>query len=122
MIIRWFLNTLMLMLTAYLVPGIYFATPWSALVTSLIFGLVNAVIRPIMVVLTLPINILTFGLFTLVINALMFWLTSSIVKGFEVANFSAAFWGAVVYWLIITVVNYLFEDKPQVIKVKSKKR
>lgn len=120
LLIRWFLNTLVLMLTAYLVPGIYFATPWSALMTSLIFGLVNAVIRPIMIILTLPVNIITLGLFTLIINALMFWLTSSIVKGFEVADFGAAFWGALVYWIIITLINYLFEDKPKVIKVKSK--
>jgi putative membrane protein len=119
-LIRWFLNTLVLIITAYLVPGIYFATPWSALMTSLIFGLVNSVIRPIMIILTLPINIVTLGLFTLIINALMFWLTSTIVKGFEVTNFSAAFWGALVYWIIITLINYAFGDKPKVVKVRSK--
>jgi len=120
-LIRWFLNTLVLMLTAYLVSGIYFATPWSALMTSLIFGLVNSVIRPIMIILTLPVNIVTLGLFTLIINALMFWLTSTIVKGFEVTNFSAAFWGALVYWLIVTMINYVFSDKPKVVKVRSQK-
>lgn len=119
-LIRWFLNTLVLMLTAYLVPGIYFTTSWSALMTSLIFGLVNSVIRPIMIILTLPINIATLGLFTLIINALMLWLTSTIVKGFEVTNFSAAFWGALVYWIIITLINYAFGDKPKVVKVRSK--
>lgn len=121
MLLRWLLNTLILLLTANFVPGIFFASFWSALVTSLIFGLVNAVIRPIMIILTLPINIITLGLFTLIINALMFWLTSTIVKGFEVADFAAAFWGALIYWLIVTLVNYLFEDKPQVVKVKSRK-
>jgi putative membrane protein len=74
-----------------------------------------------MIILTLPINILTFGLFTLVINALMFWLTSSIVKGFEVVNFSAAFWGALIYWVIISLLNYLFEEKPTKVKVKRRK-
>jgi putative membrane protein len=120
LLLRWLLNTLVLILTAYLVPGIYFATPWSALATSLVFGLVNAVIRPAMIILTLPINILTLGLFTLIINALMFWLTSTIVKGFEVADFSSAFWGALVYWIIITLINYFFGDKPKVAKVRSR--
>jgi uncharacterized membrane protein YvlD (DUF360 family) len=50
----------------------------------------------------------------------MFWLTSTIVKGFEVANFSAAFWGALIYWVIITLINYIFGDKPKVVKVQSK--
>jgi len=74
-----------------------------------------------MIILTLPINIVTLGLFTLIINALMFWLTSTIVKGFEVTNFSAAFWGALVYWLIVTMINYVFSDKPKVVKVRSQK-
>jgi len=119
-IIRWILNTLILMLVAGIVPGISFSSFWSALITSLIFGFINAIIRPLMIILTLPINILTLGLFTLIINALMFWLASTIVKGFEVANFSAAFWGALVYWILITIVNLIFEEKPTVVKVKSR--
>jgi len=119
--LRWLLNTVVLMIVAYIVPGVSFSGFWPALITSAIFGLINAVIRPIMIVLTLPINILTLGLFTLIINALMFWLTATIVKGFEVANFGAAFWGALVYWLIITFINYLFEDHPTKVKVKSRR-
>lgn len=119
--LRWLLNTFILMLVAYIVPGVSFSGFWSALITSAIFGLVNAVIRPLMIILTLPINVLTLGLFTLIINALMFWLTASIVKGFEVANFSAAFWGAFAYWIIITFINYIFEDRPTKVKVKSRK-
>ena len=121
LLLRWLLNTLILMLVAYIVPGVAFSSFWSALITSLIFGLINAVIRPLMIILTLPINILTLGLFTLIINALMLWLASSIVKGFEVANFAAAFWGALVYWLIITFINFLFEDRPAKVNVKSRK-
>jgi len=68
----------------------------------------------------LPINIITLGLFTLIVNALMFWLASTIVKGFEVTGFAAAFWGALAYWIIIVVINYLFEDRPTKIKVKSR--
>lgn len=119
--LRWLLNTFILMFVAYLVPGVTFSGFWPALLTSAIFGLINAIIRPVMILLTLPINIITFGLFTLVINALMFWLTSTIVKGFEVANFSAAFWGALVYWIIITFINYLYEDRPTKVKVKRRK-
>lgn len=121
LILRWLLNTLVLMLVAYIVPGVTFSSFWSALITSAIFGLINAVIRPLMIILTLPINILTLGLFTLIINALMFWLASSIVKGFEVANFSAAFWGALVYWLIITLINFLFQDRPARATTRSRK-
>lgn len=115
LILRWVLNTLILLLVSNVVPGINFASFWSALIASLIFGLVNAVIRPLMILLTLPVNIVTFGLFTLVINALMFWLTSSIVKGFDVMSFGAAFWGALVYWLVVMVINYLL-DKPSSVK------
>ncbi len=118
-ILRWLLNTFILMLVAYVVPGISFSGFWPALITSAIFGLINATVRPLMIVLTLPINILTLGFFTLIINALMFWLAASIVKGFYVANFAAAFWGALIYWIIVTVINYLFEDRPTKVKVKS---
>ena len=114
--LRWLINTLVLMIVANIVPGVDIASFWTALVTSLIFGLINAIIRPLMILLTLPVNILTFGLFTLIINALMFWLTSSIVKGFDVTSFGAAFWGALVYWIIIMIINY-FLDAP----VKAKR-
>ena len=119
-LLRWLLNTLILLLVAYLVPGVNFTSFWAALVTSIIFGLINAVVRPVMIILTLPINILTLGLFTLMINALMFWLASTIVRGFEVAGFWPAFWGALVYWLVTMVLNFLFEDKSEAIKVKSR--
>lgn len=78
---------------------------------ALVIGLVNALIRPILLLLTLPVNIVTLGLFTLVINGLMFWLASSIVKGFTVTDFSAAFFGALVYWLVSWLVNGLFFAK-----------
>lgn len=108
---RWLLNTLVLILVSAIVPGIQFSSFWSALITSAVFGLINALIRPFIIILTLPVNILTLGLFTLVINALMFWLASNIVKGFEIQNFAAAFWGALVYWIIVTAINYLEQPK-----------
>jgi len=102
---------MVLLLVANIVPGVDFTSFWAALIAALILGLVNAVIRPIMLLLTLPINILTFGIFTLIINGLMFWLVSTIVKGFNIMGFGAAFWGALVYWIIIMIINY-FIDRP----------
>lgn len=110
LILRWILNTLVLILVAKLTPGISFASFWAALIASLVLGFLNALIRPLLIVLTLPINILTLGIFTLIINALMFWLASAIVKGFEIQNFSAAFWGALIYSIIVMIINY-FEMK-----------
>lgn len=95
------------MIVSFIVPGIEFSSFWSALITSAVFGLINALVRPILLILTLPVNILTLGLFTLIINALMFWLAGSIVKGFYIQGFAAAFWGALVYWIIVTLINFL---------------
>ncbi len=114
--LRWILNTFILMLVAHLAPGVSIESFWSALITSLIFGLINAVIRPALLLLTLPINFLTLGLFTLVINALMFWLAGSIVKGLSIDNFWSAFFAALLYWLIVMVVNYIEKPKVKVVK------
>jgi len=95
------------MAAAYLVPGVSVANLWSALVAALVIGLINALIRPLILLFTLPVNILTLGLFTFVINALMFWLASSIAKGFDVVDFKAAFLGALVYWLVSWIANGL---------------
>lgn len=82
----------------------------SAFFAAIVIGLINAVIRPLALLLSLPINILTLGLFTLVVNALMFWLASSLVPGFVVSGFSAAFWGALVFWIVSWITNgILFE-------------
>lgn len=99
------------MAAAYIVPGVSVRSFWAALIAALIIGLVNALIRPVVLLLTLPVNVVTLGLFTLVINALMFWLASSIAKGFDVANFTAAFLGSLVYWLVSWLVNGLFGTK-----------
>ena len=108
LLLRWAISALSVFAAAYLVPGVHVANLWSALIAALIIGLINALIRPILLLLTLPINILTLGFFTLIINALMFWLASDIAKGFSVANFQAAFFGALVYWLVSWLVNGIF--------------
>jgi len=112
LLLRWVLNTLVLIIVSYLTPGVNFASFWSALITAVVFGLINAIIRPIVLILTLPINILTLGLLTFIINALMFWLASAIVPGFYVADFASAFWGALIYTIIVCIINYI--DSPRV--------
>lgn len=109
LLLRWLISALTLMLVAYYVPGITVMSFYAALIAALILGLINAVIRPLLVILTLPVNILTLGLFTLVINALMFWLASSVVKGFYVSGFMAAFWGALIMWLVGWTVSGLLK-------------
>jgi len=108
-LLRWLINTLTLILVTYLVPGINITSFYSALIAALFLGIVNAIIRPILIVLTLPINLVTLGFFTLFINAFMLWFVASFVKGFEITNFSAAFWGAIFYWLIMWLTNYLVD-------------
>jgi putative membrane protein len=105
LLIRFILNALAVMAAAYIVPGITVTNFWVALIAALIIGIVNALVRPILLILTLPINIITLGLFTLVINALMFALAAYLVRGFEVANFTAAFLGALVFWIVSWFTN-----------------
>jgi putative membrane protein len=108
LLLRWILSAFSLMLVTYLVPGIAVANFYSALWAALVLGLINALVRPVLILLTLPVNILTLGLFTLIINALLFWLASSAVKGFNVAGFWPAFWGALVVSIISWILNGVF--------------
>ncbi|MBI5071638.1 phage holin family protein [Candidatus Falkowbacteria bacterium] len=107
LLFRWLIYAVAIMLLTYIVPGISVKNFYSALLAALVLGLVNAVIRPLIILLTLPVNILTLGLFTLVINALMLWFVASIVKGFDVKNFVAAFLGALVLWAVGWLTNAL---------------
>lgn len=110
LIFRLLLSAATLMLLAYYMPGIQVASWYNALVIALVLGLLNAVLRPILLLLTLPINILSLGLFTLVINTLLFWFVSTLVKGFEITGFWPAFWGAFIMWLVSWIVNELLTE------------
>ena len=101
-LINWLLAALAIMATAYLLPGVSLSGFVPALVTALVLGLVNAFIKPLLLLLTLPINILTLGLFTLVINALLIMLVSKLVSGFQVQGF----WWALAFSVVLTVVNW----------------
>ncbi len=106
-LIIWIINAGTLVLLPYLLPGIRVSSFGAALVTALVLGLINTLIRPILVLLTLPITLLTLGLFILVINALLFWMVASFVPGFQVQGFGSAFWGAIAYSVITTLVSWL---------------
>ena len=107
LLVLWLVNALALMAVAYLLPGITVASFISALIAALVLGLVNAVIRPLLVILTLPVTLLTLGLFLFVINAFLFWLVAELVKGFTVSNFGAALIGSILYSLITLVTSWL---------------
>ena len=104
----WLINAVALIAVAYLMPSITVSNFTAALIAALILGLVNAVIRPILVLLTLPVTVLTLGLFILVINGLLFWLVGSFIQGFVVQGFWAGFFGAILFsivsWLLSALV------------------
>lgn len=112
-ILRLLLNTLALWLVAQLYGGVYF-TPGSSLgdylVAGLIFGIANAIVRPILLLLTLPINLLSLGLFTLVINAVILVLVAFFTS-LEIRGFSGAFIGAILLSIVSLVLNMLFEPR-----------
>lgn len=110
LIIRWVLFALALLFTAWLVPGISFVNFQTALLAAFVMGLVNIFIRPIILIFTLPINLLTLGLFTFVINALMLLFVAKIVTGFMIAGFLAALLGSIVLSLISIFINKLDFD------------
>jgi putative membrane protein len=107
LIARWILNAAALLLVAYVYPGVMVETFFAALIAALVLGLVNAVVRPILVLLTLPVTILTLGLFLFVINALLFWFVAEIVQGFRVTGFVAALLGSLLYSVITLVTSWL---------------
>jgi putative membrane protein len=113
-IIRWILSALAVIITAYLLPkeAIFIESFFAALVVAVVLGFLNSIIRPILVILTLPIQILTLGFFTLVINAALVMLTSSLVSGFYVKSF----WWALLFSLVLSLVGAIinhFEPKKE---------
>lgn len=107
MIVRWLVNALALYITALLLPGIQLRGVVATLIAAAILGIVNAIIRPLLVLLTLPLNIVTLGLFTFVINALMLLLTSALVPGFTIRGFGWALVGAIVLSVISFLLTHL---------------
>ncbi|MBI3577723.1 phage holin family protein [Candidatus Gottesmanbacteria bacterium] len=105
LIIHWVLNGLALFIVSRILPGIVVKDFGTALIAALVIGLVNALVRPVLLLLTLPINILTLGLFTFVLNALMLLLAGSITPGFAVDGFWTALIGSILLSLVATILH-----------------
>ena len=119
---RWLITTLGVLVAANIVPGIHYDTVLGLFLASLILGILNAVIRPIMILLSLPLLLFTLGLFLLVINALLLYFVGALLKPFHVDSFSAAFWGALVISLVAFIANWLLGTGEAKIKVTHGRR
>jgi len=109
LLVRWLLLAAALLLVANLYGGVSVASFGSAMVAALVLGLFNTLVRPLLVLLTLPVTLLTLGLFLFVINALMFYWAASLLQGFNVAGFSAALIGSLLYSLCGMVIDVAIE-------------
>ena len=107
LILIWCCNALALLAVAYLLPGIRLDGFRSALVAAVVLGLINTLMRPLLILLTLPVTVLSLGLFILVINGLLFWFAGSVLRGFEVSGLWVAMMGALLYSIISWVLSLL---------------
>jgi putative membrane protein len=103
LLLKWLIMAVSIAISTYLIPGVSVSGFLAALWVALFLGIVNILIKPILILITLPINILTLGLFTFVINALLILLASSMIKGFEVSGF----WVAVLFSVVLSLINYV---------------
>jgi putative membrane protein len=110
-VLVWILNAVALLIVAYLLPGVQVADWKAAAVGALVLGLVNALVKPILILLTLPITVVTLGLFLLILNALLFWAVASLVPGMGVAGFWSALFGALLYSLIAWALSAILPDE-----------
>ena len=108
-IVRWLLLAAALLLVAYLYPGVTVNSFGSAMIAAFVLGLLNTLLRPILVLLTLPVTLITLGLFLFVINALMFYFAASLLDGFFVSGFVAALIGSLLYSLCGMVIDVAME-------------
>ena len=111
LLLVWLINALCLLAVAYLIPGVQVVDFKAALIAAAVLGLINAFIKPVLKLLTLPVTILTLGLFSFVLNALMFGLAAYLLAGFNVAGFWPALFGALVFGLLSWAANALLIDR-----------
>lgn len=121
--VRWLMLTVAIMAAAYLLPGITVDGVFSAFFAAATLGILNALLRPLLLLLTLPLNILTLGLFTFVINALMLMMASGVIPGFHIAGFWSAVFGSliigVISWLLTSMIND--QGKMEVITLQQRR-
>ncbi len=110
---RWILNAVLLYIVAGLLGGLSITGFWAVVAAGLVLGLANAIIRPVLIIVSLPLNLLTLGLFTFVVNALMIMLTGRIVGGFYVAGFWPAVWAAVLMAIFGGIISGLVYDRKE---------
>jgi putative membrane protein len=110
LLLRFLLNALALIVAAWLIPGVRLANPGSAIIAGIVLGFINAIVRPVLVLLTLPFTLLTLGLFIFVVNAICLALTAWLVPGFSISGFGAALGGALIVSLVSWLVSALLVD------------
>lgn len=108
---RWALNALALLAVSFLYSGVSVSGPLALIIGAAVLGLVNAFVRPVLFVLTLPINLLTLGLFTFVLNGLMLWLASGLVPGFAVHGFWAAVWASILLSIVSAFLSMVVKSR-----------
>ena len=107
--VRWLLLAAALLLVAHFLPGVAVASFGSALIAALVIGLLNNLLRPLLVLLTLPVTVLTLGLFLFIINAAMFWVAARVLDGFTVVSFGSALLGSLIYSVCGVVIDSAVE-------------
>jgi putative membrane protein len=110
LLVKWLLSATALLFVAFVYSGVEVKTFGAALVAAFVIGLLNAVVRPILVIFTLPVTVITLGLFLFIINALMFWIAAEVLSGFHVRDFVAALIGSVLYSLLGIVIESALES------------
>ena len=110
LLLLWILNAVALLAVTYLLPSIQVSGFGTALVAALVLGFINTLVRPVLTILTLPITVLTLGIFYLVLNGLLFWLASALIPGFQVGGFVPAMVGAILYGVIAWALSALIPN------------
>ncbi|NCF75067.1 MAG: phage holin family protein [Xanthomonadaceae bacterium] len=106
LLLKWLIMVLSILISAYLIPGVWISGAWAALWLAIFLGLANIILKPILILITLPISILTLGLFTFVINGLLILLGSTIIKGFYVKGF----WWAMLFSIVLSIISYFLNN------------
>ena len=113
-LLKWFVTTVSIFIVANLFHLIYFKDLKVLVLAALVLGILNAFVRPVLMLLTLPINIFSLGFFTLIINAFLLYAASRIVPGFEIASFWKAFWAALLISIVNALINYMIHKESKV--------
>lgn len=105
LLLRLIINMAALFVVAYFVPGVHVSSILGACIAAIVLGIANAIVKPILIILTLPIEILTLGLFTFVINAVLFWFVGHLGIGLSVNGWWAALWGSIILWIVSWILS-----------------